>query len=158
MKKIGTYTARGIVSESETAAGNPQLIPLFDGRFDTAYVVTGFRIWSTNYAGSTNPDVVGKLSKNDDGTTGDTNFMRADDNNQIAWAASAGSTDGGLGFAEGSVIDRDNMIVEDLYVYVRSAGADTTLVNYYVELDKYDITSARGALTMARDRAQGDIS
>ena len=33
MKKIGSYTARGIVSEDQTAAGNPQKITLFDGSF-----------------------------------------------------------------------------------------------------------------------------
>ena len=151
MKKIGEYTTRGICVE-----GTPVQIPLFDGRFDTAYRVVDFKIWSTDYDSSSGPDVVGKLSKNDDGVTAAADFMRADDGNQIAWAASAGSTDGGLGFAEGPILDPDNMIVEDLYVYVRASNAGAK-VNYLVVMEKYEITDWRGALAMARDRAQGDL-
>ena len=155
MKKIGEYTARGIVTEVETEAGNPQLVHLFDGRFDTAYKITSFKVWSSDYSGSSNPDVIGKLSKNPDGSTAAASFFRADDDNQIAWATSAGSGDGGLGFGD-SIIDLDNLVVEDLYVYARSTSAAVN-VNYLITMEKYDITEARGALTMARDRAQGDI-
>ena len=94
MKKIGQYTARGIVTETETEAGAPQLVHLFDGRFDTAYRITSFKVWSSDYSGSSNPDVIGKLSKNPDGSTSAASFFRADDDNQIAWATSAGSGDG----------------------------------------------------------------
>jgi hypothetical protein len=154
MKKIGEYTARGIVSESETTSGAPQKIPLFDGSFKTAYRVVDFKIWSSNYSGSSGPDCVAKLSKNDSGITADVNFMRADDDNQIAWAASAGSTDGGLGFGENAIIDLDNLIVEDLYVYARTAAAASTALNYLVVMEKYSISDWQGALAMARDRAQ----
>ena len=37
MKKIGEYTAKGIVSEDNTTAGTPQKIPLFDGSFTVSY-------------------------------------------------------------------------------------------------------------------------
>lgn len=154
MKKIGTYTARGIVSEAETIAGNPQLISLNDGLFTTAYRVIGFNIWAASYDSSSAPDCIGKLSKNEFGTTGAANFMRADDDNQIAWAASAGSADGGLGFGDG-LLDKDNLIIEDLYVYVRTTGTDTNAINYIIEMEKYEINDWQGALTMARDRAQG---
>ena len=155
MKKIGEYTARGIVTETDTEAGTPQKIPLFDGSFKTAYRVTSFKIWGSNFSStSINPDVLGKLSKNDIGSTGASTFFRADDDNQIAWATSAsGLESGGSPFAE-SIIDLDNMIVEDLYVYVRSLGANTIAVNYLVTMEKYEITDWQGALTMARDRAQ----
>tara|TARA_Y100000004_G_scaffold141719_1_gene161154 strand:- start:709 stop:1176 length:468 start_codon:yes stop_codon:yes gene_type:complete len=155
MKKIGEYTARGIVSEGETNQGDPQRIPLFDGRFDTAYRVTGFKIWGSDFGGLDNAEVVGKLSKNDDGSTAPESFLRADDDNQVAWAGASG----GVAFwaTEASVIDRDNLIVEDLYVYVQTSGTGGDPVNYLVELDKYEITDWQGALTMARDRAQGDL-
>jgi len=158
MKKIGSYTARGIANESETEAGKPQLVHLFDGRFDTAYRITSFKVWSSQADNNSSADCIGKLSKNPDGVTAAINFFRADDDNQIAWAVSGFGADGANAgqFAE-SIIDRDNLVVEDLYVYVRSASTNTDPINYLIEMEKYDITEARGALTMARDRAQGDI-
>ena len=83
--------------------------------------------------------------------------MRADDDNQIAWAASAGATDAGLGFGEGPILDPDNLIVEDLYVYGRTSNSDA-LVNYLVVMEKYEISEWKGALPLAVDRAQGDTS
>jgi hypothetical protein len=159
MKKLGQYTARGTVSEAETEAGNPAKIPLFDGQFKTAYRITAFYIWASDWSGSTKPDCIGKLSKNDDGVTTSANFMRADDDNQIAWATTSGDTDGGVrgGFSE-SIIDPDNLVVEDLFVYARTASSvNTDRINYIVEMEKYEITDWQGALAMARDRAQGDL-
>ena len=158
MKKIGEYTARGIVSEVDTEAGNPQRIPLFDGTFKTAYRVTAFYIWGSNWSGSTGPDCIGKLSKNDDGSTSAATFMRADDDNQIAWAGNNGTGDAPANpLTENSIIDRDNLVVEDLYVYVRTAAAQSTAINYLIEMEKYEISDWQGALAMARDRAQGDL-
>ena len=154
MKKIGEYTARGIVSEEDTTDGNPQKIPLFDGRFDTAYRVVEFRIWGSSFAGGNDADCVGKLSKNAIGTTGNANFLRADDDNQIAWAASQGDVDHFI--TAPAIVDPDNLVVEDLYVYVRSRGTNTFAVNYLVIMEKYEITDWQGALAMARDRADGE--
>jgi hypothetical protein len=157
MKKIGEYTARGIVTEADTTEGNPQKISLFDGRFDTAYRVKGFYIWGATYNASAPPDVIGKLSKNDDGVTSNVNFFRADDDNQIAWAGNIGSADA-FQVQEPGIVDPDNLIVEDLFVYVRCGStSDVTAVNYLVIMEKYEITDWQGALAMARDRAQGDL-
>jgi hypothetical protein len=154
MKKIGTYTIRGQLTETESEVDpNGERIILFDGSFDTGYRVTDFRIWSSSYGSSSEPDVVGKLATEEGLSDGATNFMNAGDNREIAWAASAGSTDGGLGFAEDGVIDPDNMIIEDLYIYVRGSS-DTRDVNYMVTMDKYDITDWQGALAMVRNRSQ----
>jgi len=153
MKKIGAYTARGIVSEAQTEAGDPQKIPLFDGSFKTGYRIIGFKVWASSYDSSSAPDCIGKLSKEPSGVKGAANFMRADDDNQIGWATSAGSSDGGLGFGD-SIIDKDNLVVEDLYVYVRTTGTNTNAINYLIEMEKYSITDWQGALSMARDRAQ----
>ena len=157
MKKIGRYTARGTTTEEDTTNGTPAKIPLFDGSFTTAYRVVEFYVWGSSYDGSNNPDAIGKLSKNPDGAVIPSLFMRADDANQIAWASTQASTQSGNtgGFSE-SIIDPDNMIVEDLFVYVRSATTDP--VNYLVVMEKYEISDWQGALTMARDRAQGDLT
>ena len=155
MKKIGMYTARGVIDEDKTAAGTPQEISLFDGRFDTAYRVVEFHIWPGNINNSTNPDVIGKLSKNDDGVVSNVNFWRADDDNQIAWAGVTGGSDAIN--APFKLVDPDNLIVEDLYVYGLTAGSTTTPINYLVIMEKYEISDWQGALAMARDRAQGDL-
>tara|TARA_Y100000004_G_C8912248_1_gene411468 strand:+ start:842 stop:1312 length:471 start_codon:yes stop_codon:yes gene_type:complete len=156
MRLIGQYTARGIVSEDETFAGNPQKIPLFDGSFETAYRVKEFYIFPADFNSSAQPDVIGKLSKNDDGAVTTTNFWRADDDNQIAWSGVSGSTDTITG-PTFTVVDPDNLIVEDLYIYARTAGDTNNAINYLVVMEKYEIDDWQGALAMARDRAQGDL-
>jgi len=152
MKKIGSYTARGIVTEDETDAGQPQKIPLFDGSFKTAYRVREFYIWGADLSSVSNNDVAGKLSKNAVGSTASESFFRADDDNQIAWAGGEGHQDT---FKMGtSIIDPDNLIVEDLYVYAATQGTTSVPINYMIIMDKYSITDWQGALSMARDRAQ----
>ena len=84
MKKIGEYTARGVVSEDETEQGFPDKITLFDGRFDTAYRITGFKIWTSNVLAGT--AAAAKLSTSATSSTARTDFFRADENDQIAWA------------------------------------------------------------------------
>ena len=152
MKKIGDYTARGIISEDETAAGLPQKIPLFDGKYSTAYRVVKFEIFPASFSSSSQPDCIGKLSKNEFGVTSNTNFWRADDDNQIAWSGTGGDIDSLL--QQTNFIDLDNLIVEDLYVYARTRGDTGNAINYIVTMEKYSITEWRGALAMARDRAQ----
>ena len=155
MKKIGMYTARGAIDEESTAAGAPQQIPLFDGSFKTAYRVIEFHIFPGNINNSTNPDVIGKLSKNDDGVLSNVNFWRADDDNQVAWSSVSGSSD--IVAAPFNLVDPDNLIVEDLYVYGLTAGSTASPINYLVVMEKYEISDWQGALAMARDRAQGDL-
>ena len=154
MKKIGIYTARGIVSENDTGAGTPQKIPLFDGSFKTAYRVVEFKIWASTFAGASDADVIGKLSKNAIGVTAVNDFFRADDDNQVAWAGSEGDTDSWR--TATAIVDPDNLIVEDLYVYVRGRGSADYAVNYLITMEKYEISDWQGALAMARDKAQGE--
>ena len=151
MKKIGEYTVKGQTSEDESeGVPGPVQIPLFDGRWDTGYRVVEFSIWAGTWSNSSNPDCIGKLATSPNAGTSTVNFMNANDNREIAWAGANGGLDsGGQTF---SIIDPDNMIVEDLYVYAR-AVTDSTPVNYLVKLEKYDITDWEGALSMAKDRA-----
>ena len=154
MKLIGKYTARGTVSEDDTSAGNPQKITLFDGRFDTAYRITRFQVFPSNFTSSSQPDVIGKLSKNSIGTTSNTNFWRADDDNQIAWSGTGGDVDSLL--QQMDIIDPDNLVVEDLYVYARTRGDTANPINYLIEMEKYEISDWQGALAMTRDRLDGE--
>jgi hypothetical protein len=153
MKKIGEYTMRGQLSENETeTAPYGYKVPLFDGRFDTGYRVVEFTIWGSNWASSTGPDVIGKLGTQPNLSPDPGDFMNANDQREIAWAGAPGGTDtGGSGF---SVVDPDNMIIEDLYVYTRGA-TDAADVNYMIKMVKYDITDWKGALSMVRNKSQG---
>ena len=151
MKKIGEYTARGQVSEDLTEQGIPDKITLFDGRFDTGYRVTDFKIWTSNVLAGT--AAAAKLSTSGTSSTARADFFRADKNDQIAWAVTEMTTDGGTsgGFAD-AIVDFDNLIIEDLYVYVRCETHETP-INYMITMEKYEITDWKGALAMARDRA-----
>ena len=51
-----------------------------------------------------------------------------------------------------SIIDPDNMIIEDLYLVVNAQ--DEGNVNYMIQLQKYDISEWQGALSMVRNRSQ----
>ncbi len=153
MKKIGEYTVRGLLSEDESETMPYQRkITLFDGRFDTGYRVTEFHIWGSSWNTSSQPDVVGKLATEAGLTTTASGFLNAGDNREIAWAGGNGGLDtGGTTF---SIVDPDNMIIEDLHVYVRG-NVDTTDVNYLIKMEKYDISDWQGALSMVRNKSQG---
>lgn len=154
MKLLGTYTARGVISEDETAAGTPQRIFLHDGSNQTAYRVIKFHVFPSTFSSSSNGDVCGKLSKNDIGVTSTTSFWRADDDNQIAWAGTSGGVD--YIASDVNIIDEENLIVEDLFVYARTQGTTSHPINYLVVMEKYEIDGWRGTLEMARDQFDGE--
>lgn len=149
MKKIGEYTARGRTTEPAVAEG--QKVILFDGRFDTGYKIVEFKIWSGDYGGSADPDVMGKLTTMQVSNTAADGFMDASSNAEIAWAGASGGAESLLDFE--SIVDPDNLVVEDLYVYARGATAGVP-VNYFIRMEKYEFTDSVGALAMVRNRSQ----
>ena len=54
-----------------------------------------------------------------------------------------------------NLVDRENLVVQDLFITVRTRDISDPFVNYYIEMEKYDMTDAQGALAMVRNRAQG---
>ena len=60
------------------------------------------------------------------------------------------ANDAGLSHA---LIDPNNLIIEDLYVYAR--GNDVG-INYMITMEKYHFSEWRGALAMAVDAADGE--
>lgn len=152
-KYLGTFTSRGKLSENDSEQGAQARIRLFDGVFDTGFVIREFYIWGTNWAGSSGPDGIGKLSTSPNVSLVAADFFDAGDAREIAWAVTAGSLDSGAsGPFNPSVIDPENLIVEDLWVTIRGL-TDTADFNYLIVMDKYDITETLGAVSMARDRA-----
>ena len=143
MKKIGNYTLRGSGADNAVTR-----IKLFDGRFDTAYKVTKFVVAGVDITSVSETDVNGCL-----GTTVDAPSATWDwaDNRQIGWASLRGIEAASVGDPF-SLIDKDNLIVEDLFLYLNGNGS--AQVNYYIEMEKYDISDWQGALAMVRSNAQ----
>ena len=148
MKKIGQYTVRG-QSTSQTT----RRIILFDGRFDTGYVITKFEI-ITQDPDNSGLDCYGVLLADEPSTPTSVNWD-LNSNVQVGWASmyNAGSAFGPSADPFG-LVDRDNLIIEDLYIYVETNAAGTNKVNYYIEMDKYDISESSGALAMVKNRSQ----
>lgn len=152
MKKIGEHVVRGLYSETETENIGPFRVRLFDGKYNTGYKVTRFVVWSSDWNNSSNPDVIGKLGLESGLDTASAGFMNAQDQREIAWAGGSGATDSWFDHVSG-IIDRENLIIEDLFVYVRGAG--TANVNFLIEMDKFELPSFRGPLAMVENKSQG---
>lgn len=153
MKKISEYAVRGQLSENDSESLGGFRINLFDGRYDTGYKVTRFDIWGSTYSNGSGPDVIGKLGTEQNLNTGPTGFFNAQDQREIAWAGGSGGLDT-LQMSFVGIVDRENLIIEDLYVYVRGL-TDTVDVNYYIEFDKYELEPFRGPLAMIENKSQG---
>lgn len=153
MKSIGTYTVRGSIGDGVTnlVDGVEEKIRLFDGRFDTAYKVTKFIVAAGD---AEDPDCSARLTTEPNLPATITSFFNWGDNRQIAWATNNGSTDTFLVDNVG-IVDPDNLVVEDLYVSFRFNQSDTKRANYMIIMEKFDISDARGALAMVRNKSQG---
>jgi hypothetical protein len=145
------YTCRG---QSTTGLPVPHRINLFDGKFDTGWRVISFRVAPADIDFTTARSVACKL-----GTVDNLNENRWDwsDQREIAWAYTA--WDSNAPTAPGifpSLVDPDQIIVEDLFFYAdEGSGGASIDVNYFIELEKVSMAEWRGALSMARD-AQSD--
>ena len=154
MKKIGDYTVRGKFTAADDGGSTAawKKIVLFDGRFDTAYRITRFVVAAESASGS--QDVSGKLATEITFTSaaGLGNHWDWDDNREIAWASTQNLT---TSIREGNfeLVDPDNLVVEDLYVSL-STNAGPLPCNFFIEMEKYDISDYRGALAMVRNRSQ----
>ena len=73
----------------------------------------------------------------------------AEDSYQIAWTGFH-TTTFGAGYEPQQIIDRENLIIEDLYVYGNTATGSK--VNIYMEFDKYALDTYQGSLAMVKNR------
>ena len=153
MKKIGTYTLRGQIEGQSTGVPTWTRLNLFDGSFKTAYKITEFIVASRD-AGSAN-DVVGKLATEEINisTTGLASSWNWQDNREIAWASTEQEVTS-VRQNPFSLVDPDNLVVEDLYITVTNNAGSGELVNYFITMEKYDITEYQGALAMVRSKSQ----
>ena len=148
MKAIGEpYIIRGKVDEG---TANTKRLTLFDGRFDTAYKVTKLVIAGVR-ADDTSSDCVAVLMTEDTGRNAD--FWDWSDNREIGWASTDHRTADGV-LESFSLVDPDNLIVEDLFITVANRSSSNPTVNYYIEMQKFDISEFQGALSMVKNRSQ----
>ncbi len=138
MKKIGEYTTRGVVDDQTT-----KRLSLFDGRFDTGYKVVEFIVVSQDFN-----DGYGTLFTDKDGSG--SNLWLFDDNSQIAWSSTNTATN--MAVNQFDLVDPDNLIVEDLFIRCKVTGGGK--MNYFIRMEKYDITDWQGALAMVRSKSQ----
>lgn len=140
MKKVGTYTIKGKLSGS-----SQEMIHLFDGKFTTGYKIVKFQAMAQDPA---NQD--GMLSLFSQLQVPFVAPGSTQDFSNNSWIASAFSL---INWNNGgnieSVIDPDNLIIEDLYV--TSSGF---AMNYLITMEKYEFDEARGALAMVRNNQQ----
>ena len=142
MKKIGEYTMRGRID----ADSDSNRILLFDGSFQTGYRVTDFIIASADPNDAAG-DCNAKLTT--EATT--SHAWNWDDSTQIAWAVSENRVTSSPVFGR-SIVDPDNLIIQDLFIQCESSNAVT--VNYMIIMEKYEITDWQGALGMVRNSSQ----
>lgn len=131
----------------------PQRIQLFDGRFDTGYRVTKFVIWPRDNTETLARTFIGKLaiSPNVD----DARFWDWQDNREVAWTMS--SYDANLVSMHGNMdipTDPDKIVIEDLYLFTwEVVQNDAVDCNYWIELERVELTDAMGAVTMSSYKA-----
>ena len=148
MKKIGDYTIRGKIPPLN-AAGNRVI--LFDGKFTTGYRVLQVFCSAQDPTDVNDDCVIAVGTEPDMAATGAWDWS---DNREIGWASS-NSSNGAAATPDGGMVDPDNLVVEDLYIYGRNDDAGNTAdINYMVVMEKYEFSDSRGALAMVRNRSQ----
>ena len=73
-------------------------------------------------------------------------------NTQIAWGFGGNNNTTSATFSNFSIIDPDNLIIQDLYLIGANAGSGE--INYIITLEKYEFTEWKGALGMVRNKSQ----
>tara|TARA_Y100000361_G_scaffold150244_1_gene165651 strand:- start:859 stop:1305 length:447 start_codon:yes stop_codon:yes gene_type:complete len=147
MKKIGSHTIKGQLTSDSNAMEELQL---FDGRFDTGYRVTFFEVSIANRVTTSTEVVSAKLATENVGNNESWNWG---DNREIAWAAAGADSNGISTMTPQTIIDEDNLIIQDLFIGAYSYS-DAEKFNYLIKLDKYEISDWQGALAMVRNRSQ----
>ena len=152
MKKIGEYTCRGRVgfADQSLSDGVETKIVLDDGDFTTGYRLVEFRVATGDQS---HPDLTARVTTEPGLSTDVDGFWDWSDNRQVAWASTDGATDIAA-IRDFSLVDPDNLIIQDAYVAFRFVSSTGTFANYFMRFEKYDITDSQGALAMVRNRSQ----
>lgn len=153
-KKIGTYTCRGKIASDTDGNPRPYHIRLFDGRFDTAWRIERFAIrpGSVSDDASSTVNLVAKIATSSYGGIP----LRADnwhfgDQRELAWASASFDSNATSGMSTpSSLVDKENLVVEDMWVFLNSYG-DSDPGNFYIELTKYKVPKKVAILAMIKN-------
>ncbi len=140
MKKVRSYTIRGTLLAAEV-----KRIQLFDGQFDTGFILKKFIITPQNINDS--EKVTCKLLTEE--KTHGTNWFWGRQS-EIGWASWNTPTNSRYG--QFNLIDPDAIIIEDLFI--DASGDSGEAINYYIEMEKVKVSEWKGALAMVRNSNQ----
>jgi len=127
----------------QAVAGAVDRIQLFDGRFDTAYILRDFKIAAEDIL--TTESASAKLLLKEVGHSVGWQWFS---NNQVGWATWNVPTNSRFG--EFSMVKENIKIVEDLWIDLSGDSGED--INYYIKLEKVDISEWEGALALATNR------
>jgi len=144
MKKVGKKGNKILAGQMTT--GTRLRLNLWDGKFTTGYRITKVAI-APDFP-SSGEEFVGKLTTVNSGGFGDWDFGNVEELAWFTWGVPLPSR-----YSQSSLIRGDNMVIEDLYLNIYTT-AETGLVNYYIEFEKYEFTAWDGAGTMVRNQGQ----
>ena len=153
MKKIGDYTARGAIRTDNSI----NRIILDDGSFTTGYRIVEFRICTADVDNTSLRGFACKMVTDEGAALSPSagiNF-NFDNNEEIGWAMFCWDANSPQNLIEWSLIDPDNLVIQDLFLIADEgvSSADVKM-NYFIRMEKYEITDWRGALGMVRNRSQ----
>ncbi|MHA1402078.1 MAG: hypothetical protein ACTSQE_17145 [Candidatus Heimdallarchaeaceae archaeon] len=157
MKSLGKFTLRGEITPTANTGtyeekGDLQRLLLFDGDFGTGFKVTKFVVWAFDATSSADCSAIIATDKQ-----GLANYnlgtQSAEDVRQIGWA-SGNAVTSAVREESISVVDRDNLVVEDLWIAGYNASSGDKRINYYIELEKFDVGLNVGSYSMVRNSSQ----
>lgn len=144
MKKIGRLVLRGQMDPNV----NGKKLQIFDGKYTTGYKVVSFRV--ATYTPYATEEVVAKLHTGK--TTVSIGQWDWGDSQEIGWAVWGAPT---VQYYFPNLVDPNNLVVEDLYISNYSpTGEAGELINYFIELEKYEFPAWDGAGAMVTNQAQ----
>lgn len=140
--KSGRRVLTGTITSN---ASTYNRIQLFDGKFTTGYRIVNFKM--APHSPQTSAEAMGKLAT---ATVGSADHWHWEDVRELAWTFWGADK-----YQDDYLTIRpDNMVIEDLYLYVYDATGDGTTMNYLIELEKYEFPAWDGAGILVENLSQ----
>jgi len=149
VKKIGEYTTRGTIRTDNSF----NRIILDDGSFKTGYRIVEFVIAPSDIDLQTQRVFASKLLTDDTVPTLPTGWNWASQE-EIAWASASIDANSGRDYNNFSQVDPDNLVIQDLFIVADEGLGTDVIMNYYIRMEKYEISDWQGALAMVRNKSQ----